>query len=130
MVFGCFFFFKHKTAYEMRISDWSSDVCSSDLTPPSSWGLSAKRRRTPFGSLPDTRSGKRRFARNSSARDGSQPKWALTTRGAPWARSEERRVGKECVSTCRFRWSPYPSQKKYVRVIAIITLQHTNQKTE
>src|SRR3546814_6014911 len=27
----CFLFFKHKTAYEMRISDWSSDVCSSDL---------------------------------------------------------------------------------------------------
>src|SRR3546814_9503947 len=37
-MFGCafwisyFFFFKQKTAYEMRISDWSSDVCSSDLT--------------------------------------------------------------------------------------------------
>src|SRR3546814_7660402 len=30
-MFGVFFFFKHKTAYEMRISDWSSDVCSSDL---------------------------------------------------------------------------------------------------
>src|SRR3546814_8257086 len=30
-VFSCFFFFKQKTAYEMRISDWSSDVCSSDL---------------------------------------------------------------------------------------------------
>src|SRR3546814_8359322 len=30
----CFFFFKHKTAYEMRISDWSSDVCSSDLDAP------------------------------------------------------------------------------------------------
>src|SRR3546814_16169093 len=29
--FGMFFFFKQKTAYEMRISDWSSDVCSSDL---------------------------------------------------------------------------------------------------
>src|SRR3546814_1718402 len=29
---GVFFFFKQKTAYEMRISDWSSDVCSSDLT--------------------------------------------------------------------------------------------------
>src|SRR3546814_5252026 len=29
-----FFFFKQKTAYEMRISDWSSDVCSSDLSPP------------------------------------------------------------------------------------------------
>src|SRR3546814_6019394 len=31
LVFICFFFFKQKTAYEMRISDWSSDVCSSDL---------------------------------------------------------------------------------------------------
>src|SRR3546814_3235041 len=30
-VIVCFFFFKQKTAYEMRISDWSSDVCSSDL---------------------------------------------------------------------------------------------------
>src|SRR3546814_3814368 len=29
----CLFFFKQKTAYEMRISDWSSDVCSSDLAP-------------------------------------------------------------------------------------------------
>src|SRR3546814_1404571 len=31
MCLCCFFFFKQKTAYEMRISDWSSDVCSSDL---------------------------------------------------------------------------------------------------
>src|SRR3546814_4797220 len=31
LIFCCFFFFKQKTAYEMRISDWSSDVCSSDL---------------------------------------------------------------------------------------------------
>src|SRR3546814_2076235 len=31
LVIVCFFFFKQKTAYEMRISDWSSDVCSSDL---------------------------------------------------------------------------------------------------
>src|SRR3546814_1269854 len=31
VLFGFFFFFKQKTAYEMRISDWSSDVCSSDL---------------------------------------------------------------------------------------------------
>src|SRR3546814_1940553 len=30
-MWSCFFFFKQKTAYEMRISDWSSDVCSSDL---------------------------------------------------------------------------------------------------
>src|SRR3546814_5284610 len=33
VVIFCFFFFKQKTAYEMRISDWSSDVCSSDLWP-------------------------------------------------------------------------------------------------
>src|SRR3546814_7845527 len=31
LVLVCFFFFKQKTAYDMRISDWSSDVCSSDL---------------------------------------------------------------------------------------------------
>src|SRR3546814_3743566 len=34
VVFFFFFFFKQKTAYEMRISDWSSDVCSSDLPGP------------------------------------------------------------------------------------------------
>src|SRR3546814_7945522 len=33
----CFFFFKQKTAYEMRISDWSSDVCSSDLLAETPW---------------------------------------------------------------------------------------------
>src|SRR3546814_7347689 len=33
-MYVCFFFFKQKTAYEMRISDWSSDVCSSDLQQP------------------------------------------------------------------------------------------------
>src|SRR3546814_8282129 len=31
---SCFFFYKQKTAYEMRISDWSSDVCSFDLERP------------------------------------------------------------------------------------------------
>src|SRR3546814_8818969 len=35
IVLLCIFFFKQKTAYEMRISDWSSDVCSSDLTSSS-----------------------------------------------------------------------------------------------
>src|SRR3546814_1527168 len=34
----CFFFFKQKTAYEMRISDWSSDVCSSDLYSDAAFG--------------------------------------------------------------------------------------------
>src|SRR3546814_5624383 len=36
--FGLVFFFKQKTAYEMRISDWSSDVCSSDLDVVDRWG--------------------------------------------------------------------------------------------
>src|SRR3546814_14728119 len=37
VLFYVFFFFKQKTAYEMRISDWSSDVCSSDLGLPASY---------------------------------------------------------------------------------------------
>src|SRR3546814_9206068 len=37
LVLFFFFFFKQKTAYEMRISDWSSDVCSSDLGPRNFW---------------------------------------------------------------------------------------------
>src|SRR3546814_8852607 len=37
----CFFFFKQKTAYEMRISDWSSDVCSSDLLADTKKEISA-----------------------------------------------------------------------------------------
>src|SRR3546814_4687130 len=69
-----FFFFKQKTAYDMRISDWSSDVCSSDLFPhPPPHSL-----RPAFRAAP----------------------------GPTGSRSEERRGGKECVSTCRSRWSP------------------------
>src|SRR3546814_19619091 len=49
----CFFFFKQKTAYEMRISDWSSDVCSSDLarrgTFPSRCGGGLRPARPPHG---------------------------------------------------------------------------------
>src|SRR3546814_4191929 len=41
VLFGFFFFFKQKTAYEMRISDWSSDVCSSDLDGKVVGGLAA-----------------------------------------------------------------------------------------
>src|SRR3546814_4000037 len=48
MIFSIFFFFKQKTAYEMRISDWSSDVCSSDLrcwnATDSPWTTSARER--------------------------------------------------------------------------------------
>src|SRR3546814_8736144 len=75
-----FFFFKQKTAYEMRISDWSSDVCSSDLPDP---------------------------AHRVRARTGVADRIDQAGGAAYAFRSEERRVGKECVSTCRSRWSPY-----------------------
>src|SRR3546814_10643283 len=81
-----FFFFKQKTAYEMRISDWSSDVCSSDLS------MEGRRRNAKFCG--------RDCQLASFTRGRRSP--AITIR-----RSEERRVGKECVSTCRSRWSPY-----------------------
>src|SRR3546814_4419844 len=87
-----FFFFKQKTAYEMRISDWSSDVCSSDLA-------SAQR----------ARAGRRLRARQPLPGPADHAATAHRAAG-PQAvpdRSEERRVGKECVSTCRSRWSPY-----------------------
>src|SRR3546814_17945486 len=44
--------------------------------------------------------------------------------GAFPQRSEERRVGKECVSTCRSRWSPYPSTKKKEQLNTRTTEQH------
>src|SRR3546814_2118886 len=112
MVLVCFFF-KQKTAYEMRISDWSSDVCSSDLGPAAQ-------------------------APRLDGQGGFTMKNTITLLvlvvllalliALPWiapyfyifiateililglfaaSRSEERRVGKECVSTCRSRWSPY-----------------------
>src|SRR3546814_4122224 len=85
LCFGIFFFFfKQKTAYEMRISDWSSDVCSSDLLR----ACRGQERRGDAGL---------HFATNLYGHCQS-----LAT-----TRSEERRVGKECVSTCRSRWSPY-----------------------
>src|SRR3546814_19991190 len=100
----------------MRISDWSSDVCSSDLEPGT---LGPERRdlRSLGGGLAD---------RDVAGTD--VPAGLLLGLGEPrrevparrllgvvsgvrepqrGARSEERRVGKECVSTCRSRWSPY-----------------------
>src|SRR3546814_5153276 len=78
-------FFMQKTAYEVRISDWSSDVCSSDLET--------------VGILPWPRPNSFIFSSSSLASE-------ITV-----GRSAERRVGKECVSTCRSRWSPYHYKK-------------------
>src|SRR3546814_17943114 len=121
-----FFFFKQKTAYEMRISDWSSDVCSSDLTSKRSnrtrhWQRTGQCRSTSTNSagslwngccppLPnaywravgDCWSSPMKHAWNRFHKDSGTlpPKrfWPMV------GRSEERRVGKECVSTCRFGW--------------------------
>src|SRR3546814_3871818 len=91
-----FFFFKQKTAYEMRISDWSSDVCSSDLIV-----FNTETR----NSFLYTRAGLTGEYSNF-ARDDSIEGQRIDI--DPYIkRSEERRVGKECVSTCRSRWSPH-----------------------
>src|SRR3546814_1368654 len=90
-----FFFFKQKTAYEMRISDWSSDVCSSDL--PRLVGADADQRQ-------DARADDRADAECDEVRPAQRPHQRLLP--LPPFRSEERRVGKECVITCRSRWSP------------------------
>src|SRR3546814_2090110 len=98
----CFFFFKQKTAYEMRISDWSSDVCSSDLT-----SLDKFRANEGGSSLSPTVWSSVRQAEMDEAHlvpFGVASISAVKIR--PVERSEERRVGKECVSTCRSRWSP------------------------
>src|SRR3546814_1683650 len=95
----CLFFFKQKTAYDMRISDWSSDVCSSDLfgrasgggkrNPPQGGGGTAERQPSRRGFI-------------------AYPKLTVGRLASLFlGRSEERRVGKECVSTCRSRWTPY-----------------------
>src|SRR3546814_17646942 len=149
-----FFFFKQKTAYEMRISDWSSDVCSSDLDPDlvavrpngqedtpqlqidvdqaaagahgltqadvndiiaTAWGGAyvndfIDRGRVkkvyvqeadPFRKAPED-------LERWYVRGGAGEMTPLST----FARSDERRVGNECVSTCRSRWSQECKKKK------------------
>src|SRR3546814_16507168 len=119
--FFFFFFFKQKTAYEMRISDWSSDVCSSDL-------LHYWMRRTQGETVQQADSRTCRAMRAVIGEmkqieplqpdpPGFQDGDLLITADGTWytlegPRSEERRVGKECVSTCRYRCWPYPSKKK------------------
>src|SRR3546814_13190360 len=92
----------------MRISDWSSDVCSSDLRDDVLRQIARDigRRAIDLGRIL-TR--KRAAAVRGGAAIGIDDDLAPGDAGV---RSEERRVGKECVSTCRSRWSPDPSKKK------------------
>src|SRR3546814_13210135 len=116
----------------MRISDWSSDVCSSDLCGFALAGRTPK----PQGSRPGHKD------TSQSPSSGIDP-WSLTEaefRALPAeqqmavmaqmmkvaqesrGRSDERRVGKECVSTCRSRWSPYHYKKTTTSTIMPDTL--------
>src|SRR3546814_5500905 len=93
------FFFKQKTAYDLRISDWSSDVCSSDLQSRGAddggdHGLAG----VAGGEVGD------RVHARVGLRGQLRGREAVAQRRM---RSDYRRVGKECVSTCRSRWSPY-----------------------
>src|SRR3546814_18317492 len=104
----------------MRIGDWSSDVCSSDLDYlrqeqlfiAASKGFAVD----PGGIVPGIRlhAGFRQLwqDRDVKERDGS--------------RSEERRVGKECVSTCRSRWSPYHYKKNMNTTTESLTVTTEN----
>src|SRR3546814_1595351 len=102
-----FFFFKQKTAYELRISDWSSDVCSSDQSR-------RRRSRSRSGCCQSCRACPPVRSVRPLRRDGLLRLHARRGgAGRRECRSEERRVGKECVSTCGFRWSPYHEKKKH-----------------
>src|SRR3546814_19591724 len=94
----------------MRISDWSSDVCSSDLATTDQadspghgkWPLGGAHR--PMRFSPD--------AKDQCQADPRLPPPHAEAAHSRHRRSEERREGKECVRTCRSRWSPYHSKKK------------------
>src|SRR3546814_17125786 len=116
-MYRCFFFFKQKTAYEMRISDWSSDVCSSDLLGRDVVMVTGSDSAVVSGRNAQIKAWRREFDSPARAVYTRKPVRVAISRVEPVAleqghRSEERRVGKACVSTCTFRWSPYHDNKK------------------
>src|SRR3546814_20800095 len=114
----------------MRISDWSSDVCSSDL------GLGATRvvhmGKAQFGQLGIGQA----FLAEVGAQAGKtlgvatglDPGRAHVGQALAH-RSEERRVGKECVSTCRSRWPPYHYKHNNTHDTETQKLNHLNNLT-
>src|SRR3546814_19591213 len=95
----------------MRISDWSSDVCSSDLDAAAAFARIAEAQAI-FASRGDdsgTNKAELRLWREAGVDAAAAGGWYLelgSGMGATLNRSEERRVGNECVSTCRSRRSP------------------------
>src|SRR3546814_16443531 len=107
----------------MRISDWSSDVCSSDLfhfiqnqhqtcksaVPKNQQQALQEPKRTEVIDI-TLDAGRALYGRSHVRLPGHPCNQATGQRLVAVGnrtRSEERRVGKECVSTCRSRWSPY-----------------------
>src|SRR3546814_17322242 len=103
----------------MRISDWSSDVCSSDLLIELI-GAEQDAEREAIKLVTQAEAEKKaaieRAAADNASADAATYRYEVDAEGQRAineaanlrsdARSEERRVGKECVSTCRSRWSP------------------------
>src|SRR3546814_6405375 len=103
-----FFFFKQKTAYEMRISDWSSDVCSSDLRTALEHLAGIALPGVLFA-LVANQAAKQEHRQGNIRIYAEEEIVHMISHAALLARrSEERRVGKEWVSTCRYRlWSDH-----------------------
>src|SRR3546814_20272861 len=103
----------------MRISDWSSDVCSSDLNGGDDLGaacfrlllvprVEASEKEIDEIARQPRIARQRRLQVGLAERDaGLAPVLAVGAQHDDLASSEARRVGKECGSTCRSRWSPY-----------------------
>src|SRR3546814_10364595 len=108
MYFLHIFCLKQKTAYEVRISDWSSDVCSSDLLAAWDWAYYAEKLRKAKYDFDESQT-KPYFELDSVLQNGlfyeAHELYGLSFKERK-DRSEERRVGKEGGSTCRSRWSP------------------------
>src|SRR3546814_13633043 len=97
----------------MRISDWSSDVCSADLAKYRRIVEARGDRGLSPGEIDDDivrLVAQNELDESKAAGSGSENVFTMVRRigkaKAHLASSEERRVGKECVSTCRYRWSP------------------------
>src|SRR3546814_16488730 len=110
-VYVCLFVFKQQTAYDVRISDWISDVCSSDLfTDPMADGPAIQA--SSLRALKAGQTMRKTLALVEAFRAGDADTPIVLLGYYNPIRSEERRVGKECVSTCRSRRSPYQYKKK------------------
>src|SRR3546814_15363393 len=99
----------------MRISDWSSDVCSSDLFTGSILMQKLPEAKTAIKYIEQEKRNTRSPAISQSMNTTALKKPFSPGSTAPriiMSRSEERRVGKECVSTCRSRWSRVHEKNK------------------